>query len=151
MKKYIKKLLSLPDITYGRDELKKIEFGSTRIVFEIKRGPYEGKVIKFARTQEHIKSNKNEVLTWESEKNRNPQYFCPILEYDRDSYRWLIMDKANTTVNGNQARIFREKIKKEYDGLVSNKKFDLISLNMGFHGSKNKIKLIDYSWGEINR
>jgi len=141
--------INLPTVTFGRDELKEINYGATRVVFELQNGSkYDGKVIKFARTKKDIQTNEKEIETWKTEKSRNPEYFCKIHEYDR-SGKWIIMDKSHTNVNSRQAHNFREKIRDEYEGIVPEGNLDLISANMGINATTGNIELIDYSWGRI--
>lgn len=130
-------------LKFGANEIKEIDYGATRVAFRIQSGPMRGKVIKFARQEDDIRMNKNEVRTWQKAKqNGKDEYFCPIVEYD-DSYKWIIMESAKTDISHREWSKFREDIKTEFPDKI----IDLVGDNVGRH--KGDLKLIDYPWKQF--
>ena len=128
-------------LNFGLNEMRKIDYGSTRVVFRITAGPMAGNVIKFPREGEHSKMNEAEVRTWNMAKQRDKtQYLCPVIDYDEKAYSWLIMESAEMGGSYDEERDFRDKIREEFP----NQNMDLMGCNIGRHDGD--MKLIDYAW-----
>jgi len=126
---------------FGLNEIQEINYGSTRVAFEICSGPMSGCILKFARYNELRSINKAEVATWKmAEKQGKTEYFCPIVDYDAGSYNWVIMEKANMNVSHAERKEFRQEVEEEFP----NHLIDFASCNIGRH--KGNIKLVDYDW-----
>lgn len=133
--------LNPPQIDFGANEMRELNYGSTRVVFEIVSGPMAGNIIKFARRDSDKKTNRAEVATWKrAEKEGKTEYFCPIVDYDSQSYSWVVMEKAVMDVSYDQLTEFREEVQEEFP----DQRMDVMSCNIGHHN--DQMKLVDYSW-----
>lgn len=128
-------------LKFGLNEIQEVSYGTTRVAFEIYSGPMSGRILKFARDNEMMSINKAEVETWKmAEKRGKTEYLCPIVDYDAESYKWIIMEKANMNVSHAERREFRQKVEKEFP----NQLIDFASCNIGRH--EGDVKLVDYDW-----
>lgn len=128
-------------LQFGLNEIEEVNYGTTRVAFQICSGPMNGHIMKFARTEKMRSINKAEVATWKmAQKQGKEEYFCPIVDYDAESYYWIIMEKATMNVSHRERMDFTEKIEEEFPEQF----IDSASCNVGRHGGS--IKLVDYDW-----
>lgn len=128
------------------DSFEWIESGTTRDVYRITTNrygaDYQGKVIKFARTNNRRMYNKREMQTWTAVKSSKVgSYFCPIRLCDPHN-SWLIMDNAEICLDREDAKHIRNII----DERTTKNSLDIHYNNIGIHSERGKV-LVDYSWG----
>lgn len=107
--------------------------GNSRIVIEC-----DGKIIKFAKY--NVQQNKHEVKNWEKSKNENINHlFAPVIDYDSENYKWLVMEKLET-----KREISVKQFKKVIDELL-NKNFIIRDISINDFGYlENNIRIFDY-------
>lgn len=118
------------------DGLEYIDYGATRITFEIQVGEYSGCILKLPRLDVNTSYNKNEVYVWTNAPNKIKNRLCPIYDYDQ-SGRYLVMGKADLNASHDDVL----EIKNELD---ISKGHDLNTHNIGVQNGKKVI--IDYPW-----
>jgi hypothetical protein len=70
-----------------KNELKSSQ-GSSRVAFDLK----DGTTLKLAYNQRGLSQNGLEIRVW-GKSNRNP-FLCPVLDFDKKWFNWLIMPTA---------------------------------------------------------
>lgn len=130
-----------PKLTLGPNEIRLLGYGTHRVAFEVLRGPMSKKVLKFVRGENMNVINQAEVATWRmANRTQRQQYFCPIDDYDKESYTWILMEKADMNVSEEKMTNFTRVVERVF----SNHTPDLSGPNLGVH--EGNIKMIDYAW-----
>lgn len=130
-----------PRLSLGPNKVRLLGYGTHRVVFEVLSGPMCGKVVKFVRGENMNVINQAEVATWRmANATQRQQYFCPIDDYDKESYMWILMDKADMSVSDEKIRSFVRSVKAEFPQYTP----DLSGSNLGLH--RGEIKMVDYAW-----
>lgn len=122
--------------------LKYIDYGVSRVCFEIRIGEYTGHILKIERN-EGFSTNQSEVRTWERVKGTDVEkYFCPVVDYGSD-YEYVVMKRADVNLSRSRKQEIRENIMKELDdsGVVDGF-LDTALDNFGVYNGRGVI--IDY-------
>lgn len=87
--------------------------GARRVVYDLGNGF----VLKLAKSDDGIKSNRKEVILYKSSPPELKKHLAPVVKYGK-GYRWIIMKKydrpyRNTTINMQKLSIMKAKFRKK--------------------------------------